>query len=121
MTWLTYPSWPRTVGSPGATTADDCGAEPDLPLALDDRRQDALEEDRLAADQFLAALDAGEHQQVLDQPVESFGLGRDVGDELARDRGIELLPAPEQDLAAAVDRGDRRSQLVRQDADERVA
>ena len=99
----------------------DVRPEPDRPLALDDRRQDPLEEDRLAADQLLAALDAGKDQQVLDQAVESLGLGRDVGDELARDRRIELLAAPEQDLAAAVDRGDRRPQLVRQDADEGVA
>ena len=35
--------------------------------------------------------------------------------------GIELLAAAQQDLAPAVDRRDRRPQLVRQDADERVA
>ena len=106
---------------PGRDDSRDVRPEPDRPLALDDRRQDPLEEDRLAADELLAALDAGEDEQVLDEAVESLGLGRDVGDELARDGRIELLAAPQQHLAAAVDRGDGRPQLVRQDADERVA
>ena len=89
---------------PGRDDRGDVRPEPDRPFALDDRRQDALEEDRLAADQLLAALDAGKDEQVLDEPVEPLGLGRDVGDELARDGRIELLAATQQDLAAAVDR-----------------
>ena len=68
--------------------------EPDRPFALDDRRQDPLEEDRLAADELLAALDASKDEQVLDEAVESLGLGRDVGDQLARDGRIELVAAP---------------------------
>ena len=83
--------------------------EPERPLAIDDDRQDALEEDRLAADEVLAALDPREDEQVLDEPVEPLGLGGDVAHEIAGQLRIEPLAAPEEHLAAAIDRGDRAS------------
>ena len=56
----------------------DVGPEPQRPLSFDDERQDALQEDGLAADEILAALDPREDEQVLDQAVQPLGFGRDV-------------------------------------------
>ena len=53
--------------------------------------------------------------------MEPLGFGGDVAHEVAGQLRIEPLAAPEEHLAAAVDRGDGRPQLVRQHPDERVA
>ena len=64
-------------------------------FAFDDRGQHPLEQNGLAADEVLAAFDPGEDQQVLDQPLEPLGLGRDVGHELvARRSGSSRSPRP---------------------------
>jgi hypothetical protein len=79
----------------------DVGPEPQLAFALDDRWQDVLEQDRLAAGDVLAALDPGEDEEVLDQAVQPLRLGRDIGQELIRHGRIEPIAPAEEHLAAA--------------------
>jgi len=50
-----------------------------------------------------APLDASQDEQVLDQPVETLGLGRDVGYELAGHLAGEPLAPPQEDPAAQAD------------------
>ena len=61
----------------------------------------------------------GDH--VLDQALESLRLGRDVDEDLVPGGGVEGGIRAGERLGAAVDRGERRPQLVRQHADEGLA
>ena len=89
-------------------------------LRADDDGQDPLDEDRLRADVALVLAEAGHRDDVLDEPVEPLGLDDDVGEDLAPRLVGQLVAVAGEDLRAGVDRRDRRPQLVRQDADERV-
>ena len=64
-------------------------------------------------------LEAGEDQEVLDGPEQACGLVIHVGRELAAHRREEVL-VPGEDRAARVDGRDRRSQFVRQHAQQRL-
>ena len=88
------------------------------PSGIDHGREQVLEKDRLVREVDDVALDAGHDQQVLDESNKSLRLGANVGDDLRRGRVVKVA---RKKLAAAIDRRDRRSQLVRQDAHERVA
>ena len=79
------------------------------------------EVDGLVSDIEAAALDAGEHEEILDQAVEAVRLAHDVLQEVVAGLRIHLAPAPGQHARAPEDRGDRRPELVRHDPDERVA
>jgi hypothetical protein len=93
---------------------------PAILLGRDDARQDALQEDRLRADVAALLLEAGHRHDVLDEAVEPFGFDDHVAEDLGPCLGRQL-GRPREDLGPGIDRRHRRSQLVRQDADERVA
>ena len=90
-------------------------------LPLHELPDDPVEQDRADAAELAATLDARHGHEVLDHPLQPFGLCGDADEELIPRLGIEASAAPEQQLGAAVDRGHRRAQLVRQDAEEPVA
>ena len=92
----------------------------DRVLAIDDVLEDPLDEDRARPEEVGASLDPGQDEQILDHPLETLGLGGQTGQQLVAGNRVELHRPLGQDLGAAVDRGDRRPQLMGQDADEAV-
>ena len=78
--------------------------------------QQAADEDGLGPELEVVALETGHHQQVLGQPVEPLGVGLDIGRD--RDPVAAIGRQPAEHLRPAVDRRDRRPELVRHDPDE---
>ena len=66
------------------------------------------------------ALHAREQEQVLDDPVEPLGLGMDVVERVRLALFIEQAAAVSQHLRVTKDDGNRRPQLVRDEAEEVV-
>ena len=95
-------------------------ARPARLLRTDDGGEHPLDEDRLRPDLSLVLAEARHRDDVLDQPVEALRLDDDVGEDLATGFLRQLIVLAGEDLRAREDRRHRRSQLVRQDADERV-
>jgi hypothetical protein len=81
--------------------------------------QDALHQDGFPPGVEGGCLGLRQHHEVLDEPVQPFRLGLDVVDDRT-DVGRERVGVPGKDLGSAVDGRDRRAQLVRQHADERL-
>ena len=74
--------------------------------------RDVLQEDRARVPHARARRQPDDREQVLDESVEMLGLGGDVADDGHLDRAGDGVP--QQQLRSAVDRGDGRSELVRQ-------
>ncbi len=96
-------------------------ARPATLLRFDDARHQALEEHRLEAHLTRPLPETVERDHVLDQPLEPFGLGVDVLEDPALRLVVERRSLAGQELGATEDGRHRRPQLVRQDADERLA
>ena len=78
----TYVSSPATIGRSARQLGLDVDAREPCGLLVDDPREQAAGLERLGLDRDVAALRAGQHEQVLDEPVQPLGLGRDVVDQL---------------------------------------
>ena len=74
--------------------------------------------DRLLGDHEVAPLEPAEDEEVLDDPEQPIGLRLDVRGELVGGAAVVELPAEEP--RAGEDRRDRRPELVRDHADERL-
>ena len=113
--WVTRPSSPAAAGTSIArlTTMSRSGHRR---LAFAERPGgDALEQDGLDGDRQGTAFDPGERDQVLDQEVQALGLLGDVRQD-RRPHVRRQVVVPEE-LGPAVDRRDRRAQLVGQGID----
>ena len=88
---------------------------------FDHVREDPLDEERTHLEEPGAAFDAREGQEVLDHPQESLRLVGQTAEQLVARLRVELHRPLQEDLGAAVDRGDGGPQLVREDADEAIA
>ena len=77
----------------------------------------ALEHDRLGRELDQAALDAGQHEQVVGDPAQPLGLVDDVRDELGDVLAVRVAG---DDGRGAVDARDRRPELVGHDGEERL-
>ena len=95
--------------------------DPGMPgdLALDRGADQAPDGDRLADRVDPVAFGVHEDDEVLDQAIEPVRLDADVLGQRAPAVSLEL--ALGQELGAAIDRRHRRSELVRQDVEERLA
>ena len=100
---------------------DDLGVGPGLPFALDHVADEPMHQDRLARRVQSAPLGARQDEQVGDDPIESGGVGIDVGDEAADPRAPTNAVGASQQIDPDHDRRDRRPKLVREHAQECVA
>ena len=119
MTWVDH----LLVGAIGRRVAgsEKGDLDPGMPgdFALDRGADQAPDGDRLADRADPVAFGVHEDDEVLDQAIEAVRLDADVLGQRAPAISLEL--ALGQQLGAAVDRRHRRSQLVRQDVEERLA
>ena len=97
----------------------DDGARPAAALLGDDPGEDRPDEHRIPAADDDVPLGPGEDEEVLDEALQALALADDVDDDLLARRLVDVLAA--KDLAATVDRGHRRPELVAQHADEHIA
>ena len=121
MIWARYSSSAATIWTGPFGDEVDRDLRPERLLALDELLDDPIEQDRPDAAEVAAALDARHRDEVLDHPLEPLGLRGDADEELVARLRVEPRPAAEQQLRPAVDRGDRRPELVRQHAQEAIA
>lgn len=105
---------------PGRDAQGETAARPAGLLRRQECGQDALQQEWLAGHGVgPILLEPGQHEEILDQAVESLRLGLDVLDQLVARRCREVLTAA-QHLRAGEDGRDRRAQLVREDAKKRL-
>src|SRR4029079_19277495 len=107
-------------GEAGAQVQVERHARPAGALGADYGRQDPLDEHRLGADVALVLAEAGHRDDVLDEAVEALRFYDGVGEDLAARLLGQLFALAGEDFRAGEDRRDRRPELVREHADERV-
>ena len=119
-TTSSWPASPRTGGRPGMSVEVNTAFGQRRASSAMTRRTTCWTSERLPRGDGEAALDAGDDEQVLHEPQQPEALRRHVvHDRLERLR--DLVAVPGEEHRAAVDRRDGRPQLVRQDAEERLA
>ena len=117
-----YVSSPRTTRIGSRVGRHEVVQRPAAGLGRDDTPGEVGDVDRLLGDRQVVPLEPAEDEQVLDDPEEAVGLRLDVRREIAGETlGVRIVtePAAEQP-GPGEDRRDRRPQLVRDDADERL-